>query len=202
MGRTLMKCTIRPHICILRGSPSFWCRRAPWLIIHMPALHASVTWASGRGGGPKLRCWMLNLFSLRLGLSTSPCWPFKIWQKEKAERRRWRQPTSRTLQSAVWTKLLWTTSFRVEGSSHPGWQLHGDKVQLALVGVERCGGGLQIKVRPLWWFCSVENRFLSRAFSSQLLAPVRVNGIFNSLVWVEGRGEVEEPREGRILASG
>lgn len=48
----------------------------------------------------------------------------------------------------------------------------------------------------------MENCFLSLAFSSQLLAPVRVTGIFNSLVWVEGWGEVEELRVGRFLASG
>lgn len=47
---------------------------------------------------------------------------------------------SLTLQSAVWSKLLWTASFRGEGLSLRGWQLHGDKVQLALVGVGERGG--------------------------------------------------------------
>lgn len=68
--------------------------------------------------------------------------------------------------------------------------MHGDKVQLALVGEEgwwRGGGG---GTRSKWDHCNGsvpwKIAFLSPAFSRRLLAPVRVNGIFNSLVWVEG----------------
>lgn len=107
-------------------------------------------------------CLMFSLFfCCPAGLSTLSCWPFEIGKrkKENEESRKERASGSKsavdeldfslTHQSAVWSKLLWTTSFRVEGLSLRGWQLHGDKVQLALVGVEGWGGP-----RSKWDYCN------------------------------------------------
>lgn len=76
---------------------------------------------------------MFFLFSCcPTGLSTPSCCPFEIGKgkKENEESRKETASGSKsavdeldfslTLQSAVWTKLLWTTSFRVEGLSLRG----------------------------------------------------------------------------------
>lgn len=61
------------------------------------------------------RRWMFQVFSLRL--STVLCQPYNTGKRAKSAKER---PTSWTLQSAVGTKLLWTTLFRAGGLSRPG----------------------------------------------------------------------------------
>lgn len=113
----------------------------------------------GRERGRKQRCWPFNVLKKTLSLSGRTVHTVLLavgcWQEKEKEQRKERERVSGpksavqdldfslTLQSDVCSKLLWTASFRVEGLSLRGWQLHGDKVQLALAGVRREGAADQ-----------------------------------------------------------